>query len=608
MKKTVLTVIALAAIILGLNAAPVDRETTRKVAANFWNTYRPLDVKSVAATDLQLLPYAEMPMLHIFANGDQGFIIVSADDRVIPVPAYSFDSPFPTELHPSLRYWLTNYNEQISEAVERDLPSTSKEAWQSLLTATPPDTPKLLTSIPTMLTTKWNQSEPYNRYCPYDTVEHANAVVGCVATAMAQLMKYWNHPSCGTGNHTYYADANAGYASYAYGNLTADFANTTYIWQNMPDMLSMLSRSDEIAAVGILSYHCGVAVEMKYSPEASGAYTVDYGNPDMACSETALKNYFRYDRSLHGEQRYYFNDSVWCNMIDTDLVYGRPILYTGHDNSGGHAFVLDGADANGRYHFNFGWGGYGDGFYTINNIAPGGGGAGGNSTYTFNHGQTAIFGVKPIPQYFDTVEIYDTICTSDLSYNFYEYTLPATEGTKTVTHLETVYIIHLGKGKTRSAYLDPNGGEGTTATVSFCNARGLILPECPFTNEGMVFRGWCLNIDGTGILYQPGDTIPIRTSRFVYAIWGNSGTEGIETTMEDSIEVWPKIASETLNLNLSNDSEASITVIDSYGRVVIERRTIGGKAKISLESLPTGAYTVLVLTADGRYNTRIIKL
>ncbi len=601
MKKTILSILALAALTLGLNAAPVDHETTRTVAANFWNTYRPMDVKAVMPDDLTLMTYDGLTYLDVFTFGGQGFIIMPTDDRVNPVLAYSFDSPFPEELHPSVRYWLDGYNTQLIEIVERDLPLPTDEAWERLLTTTPPATPKLLTNIPAMLTTRWNQSEPYNRQCPYDSNYHTRAVVGCVATAMAQVMKYWNHPSCGTDSHSYFHDSN-------YGTLSANFANTTYIWEYMPNFISFANRSYEINAVAKLSYHCGVAVEMSYSPEGSGAYTINYGNPNMPSSENALKDYFRYDRSLHGEQRYYYNDSIWRNMIDTDIVAGQPILYTGHDQSGGHAFVLDGADTNGRYHFNMGWGGYGDGFYTIDNIAPGGGGAGGNSTYTFNLGQTAIFGVKPIPQYFDTIDIYDTLCPSDAYYYFYDYSLPAIEGVQTAVHLETVYNIHLSMGKTRFAYLDPNGGEGITHTESFCNVRGLILPECTFTRNGWVFDGWCLSPDGEGTIYSPSDTMHIRTNKFIYAIWKHPGTAGIEATVEDVINVWPKIAGESLNLSLSNDAEASVTIVDTYGRVVIERRTVGGKAKISLEGLPAGTYTVLVLTAEGRYNTRIIKL
>lgn len=600
MKKTVLTVIVLAALTLGLNAAPVSHDATRTVAANFWNTYRPLDVKPVAASDLQLMPLASLPFLNVYANGNQGFVIVSADDCAVPVPAYSFDSPFPEELHPSLRYWLDGYNAQIAEAVEQNLSSADPGAWHTLLTATPPDVPLLLVEIPAMLTTKWNQSDPYNNLCPYDEELHDRAVVGCVATAMAQLMKYWNHPSCGTGRHSFESES--------YGILSADFANTTYIWSYMPDILSFVSHSHEIDAVATLSYHCGVAVEMSYSPEGSGAWTISYGNPDLPSTEKALKDFFRYKRSLHGEERYRFNDNNWKSMIEADITAGRPVLYTGHDNSGGHAFVLDGADTVGRYHFNMGWGGYGDGFYTINNIAPGGGGAGGNSTYTFNYGQTALFGVEPIPQYFDTVDIYDTICPTDVSYEFYEYTLSPVVGTRTVIHLETVYNIHLAMSPIRYAYLDANGGQGTTHTMSFCPVRGLVLPECSFTREGWEFRGWCLNAEGHDIIYQPGDTIPLRNSKFIYAIWGRPNSQGIATIGDDAVAVWPRIASESLNLSLDNDAEASVTVIDTYGRVVIEQRTIGGKAKISLERLPAGAYTVLVITADTRYNTRIIKL
>ena len=607
MKKTVLTFIALAAMTLGVFATPVTPETTRTIAANFWNTYRPTDVKPVNADHLTLMTYADLPWLHIYANGDEGFIVVSADDHAVPVPAYSFDSPFPEELNPAVRYWLDGYNAQIAEAARLDTPSALTGTWNRLITATVPDTPQLLIDIPAMLSTKWNQSDPYNRHCPYDTVEHARSVVGCVATAMAQLMKYWNHPSCGTGQHSYFLDQ--GYASYAYGTLSADFANTTYIWNYMPNILSMVNSQREINAVATLSYHCGVAVEMMYSPEASGAWTISYGNPDMASSEKALKEYFRYNESLHGEQRSHYNDSTWCALIDSDIVASRPILYTGHDNTGGHAFVLDGSDTTGRYHFNLGWGGYGDGYYYINNIAPGGGGAGGNSTYTFNQGQTAVFDVKPIPQSFDTIDIYDTLCPTDVSYEFYEYSLYPRVGVTTVVHLETVYNIHLAMADMRYAYLDANGGTGATRTVSFCTVRGLKLPENTFfTREGWEFRGWCLNEEGHDIIYQPGDTIPIRTSKFVYAIWRHPGDVDIQTSTENDIAVWPKIASESLNISLPSDAETSVTVIDTYGRVVIEQRTVGGKAKIPLDRLPAGTYTVLVINSGTRYNTRIIKL
>ena len=604
MKKPFLGTLAVLTIAFTLQAVPVTPNATRTVAANFWNTYHPLDVKAVAPEDLTLMTYGDLPYLNVYTYGDQGFVVVSADDRAIPVPAYSFDSPFPEELNPAVRYWLNIYNAQIAEAVEHDIPSTAADEWHTLLTATPPDMPKLLINIPAMLTTKWNQSDPYNRHCPYDTVLHARSVVGCVATAMAQLMKYWNHPSCGTGSHSFYSDAD--YSSYAYGTLSADFANTTYIWAYMPNMLSSFNTSTEINAVATLSYHCGVAVEMMYSPEGSGAYTISYGNPNFPSSERALREYFRYSRDLHGEQRYHFNDSVWCAMIDTDVVAGRPILYTGHDNSGGHAFVLDGADSTGRYHFNLGWGGSGDAYYTINNIAPGGGGAGGNSTYTFNEGQTAVFGVVPIPQHFDTVNIFDTICPGDASYDFFEYSFYPSAGTKTVVHLETVYNIHLAKAPSRHAYLDPNGGEGSIRTITFCPTRGLILPENTFSREGWEFRGWCLDLEGHDIVYQPGDTIPLRVNKFVYALWHRPGTNSIATTGEDNISVWPRVANECINLCLPTG--ATVTVVDTYGRVVLEKRTAAGEAKISLESMPAGTYTVLVTTDKSRYNTRIIKL
>lgn len=609
MKKNALFALALAALATTVGAAPVERDATRTAAANFWNSYRPTDVKPASAHEFSLASHDGLFHLDIYTLGDQGFVIMANDDCVTPVLAYSFDSPFPEELHPSLRHWLGGYEAQIAEAVESGAVADkgTAAAWNNLLTSTVPDSPKSLLNVPAMLTTKWNQSDPYNRHCPFDSVERARAVVGCVATAMAQVMKYWNHPSCGTGSHSFMAGTD--YASYSYGTLTADFANTTYLWGYMPNALALSSNENQINAVAQLSYHCGVAVEMMYSPEASGAYTISYGDNNRPCSERALRDYFRYSPDLHGEQRWQYNDATWTSMIDADIEAGRPILYTGSDNSGGHAFVLDGSDTNSRYHFNWGWGSYGDGYYVINNLNPGGNGVGGNSTYTFNSGQTAIFGIEPVPQQFDTVDFYDTICATDAYYHFYEYTLPGEAADYSLVHLNTVYNVHVSVVDRRYAYFDPNGGEGTTRNNRYCPNVGAVMPANSFSREGYTFIGWCLDPTGNGTIYQPGDTVNIKTNKFFYAIWSNdNGTNAIDTPANGDLVVWPNPTTSHISLSLDNGTDITYTVIDSHGRVLTSKKAVGGKAKISLRDLPAGTYTLLVHTADTFYKQRIIKL
>lgn len=607
MKKRILS--ALAVIIgLGLQAANVNSDVTRTVAANFWNTYRSSDCKPVSASELTFVDNQQWPYLHIYAVSDQGFIIVSADDCARPVPAYSFESQFPEEMNPEMRYWLDSYNGQIAYAVAEHATATAATMaeWNSILTATVPDAPMPMVAIPTMLTTKWNQTDPYNRLCPYDTVEHARSVVGCVATAMAQVMKYWNHPSCGTGSHSYEPSSDGGYASYSYGILTADFANTTYMWGSMPNSLTLVANNQQVNAVATLSYHCGVAVEMMYSPDASGAWTISYGDSWRPCAERALREFFRYSPDLHGEQRWHYNDSVWTAMLNADLNAGIPILYTGSDQGGGHAFVFDGADTNGRYHINLGWGGYGDGYYTINNIAPNGGGTGSNNTNTFNHNQTATFGIVPVPQSFDTVDYYDTVCATDATYHFYDYSIPAIAGDYTLIHLDTVYNIHLSSVQRRYAYYDPNGGEGTTRSTRYCPNRGAVMAENTFVREGHYFRGWCRDVLGDDILYQPGDTVHITTNCFFYAIWGSNGdTLGINGAGQTSLALRPNPVANELTVTIG--TAADVTIIDALGHTVTTHKLKAGESKINMSGLPRGMYFVRVSTNSGVTNHRIIK-
>lgn len=203
---------------------------------------------------------------------------------------------------------------------------------------------------------------------------------------MAQIMKYWNYPTQGNGTQTYTHET--------YGQQTANFGSTTYDWNNMLNTYSNSATQAQKNAVATLMYHCGVAVMMDYgvsSTGGSGAVTVGSSN---GTAEYALKTYFLYKNTLNGCRRSDYTDQTWKNMLTTDLDASRPVIYTGRGEGGGHCFICDGYNNSDQFHFNWGWGGYCDGFYAINSLEPGTGGIGsGNGTY--NESQSAIFGIEP---------------------------------------------------------------------------------------------------------------------------------------------------------------------------------------------------------------------
>jgi hypothetical protein len=193
-----------------------------------------------------------------------------------------------------------------------------------------------------LLSTKWNQGQYYNASCPVDAEgTDGHVPVGCVAVAMAQVMKYHNYPVTGTGSHSY--------SHPVYGTLSANFGATTYNWASMPDSLSKYD-SD----VATLLYHVGVSVEMDYTPDQSGAY--------MSDAAYALETYFKYSNSLSYVWKSSYSTDEWTTILRTEIDNKRPILYSGH-GTGGHAFVCDGYSGSDYFHFNWGWGGSEDNYF-----------------------------------------------------------------------------------------------------------------------------------------------------------------------------------------------------------------------------------------------------
>ncbi len=200
-----------------------------------------------------------------------------------------------------------------------------------------------------LVETKWNQNYPYNYFCPEGAGgPGGHCYAGCVATAAAQLMRYWSHPIQGQGSHTYYPEDHP-----EYGPLTANFGETTYDWANMPNSISSSSPIEQIEAVALLIYHAGVSVDMNYRPSSSGAVT------GLLCQ--TMPAYFFYTDQMANLYREEYTHEGYMQLIIKAIDMNWPMVHRG----GGHAYVLDGYNDNDMVHLNWGWSGSSDGWFNI---------------------------------------------------------------------------------------------------------------------------------------------------------------------------------------------------------------------------------------------------
>ena len=323
------------------------------------------------------------PSLYVFNIDGGGFVVVSAEEKVKPVLAYSEKGSFDANnVADGFAYTISSYQEEIDYVRKNNIAATEDivKEWK-LVETKGRITETKNKSVPHLLTTTWNQNYPYNSLCPEDTAGNGGHVyAGCVATAMAQVMNYWGHPTKGNGSYSY-VPYNWSYDQiYTYPEQTANFGETYYHFENMADYLDSLSTEEEIYNIALLQWHCGISVEMMYSPEGSGAYSSDV--------PFAASQFFGYNYADMLDMWDYDNEE-WAAALKEELDKARPMYYSGQDDEGrgGHAYVCDGYDENNFFHFNWGWGGRDDAYCAI--------GALNTTKYFFNTWNEAIVNFYP---------------------------------------------------------------------------------------------------------------------------------------------------------------------------------------------------------------------
>ncbi len=357
MRKTILT-LCLAALTLGnLLAGPVDQQKAQKVGAKFLSTTA-VSQKN-ADIQLQLASIAanrNATDYYVFnvSNGE-GFVIVAGDDRVKPILAYSTTGSFdPNNMSEGFQFTLNGFCEEIQYVREHNLTATPDivAEWRSVNEKGSLNRGgQTRTVVGPLCQTLWNQNFPWNSQCPEDPEGSGGHVyAGCVATAMGMVMKFWEWPAQGVGSHSYHPDG--------YAQQSANFGETEYHFELMPNTLDSTSTEEEYFEIAQLLHHLGISVDMMYSGSGSGAYS------DAVPS--ALRSYFRYNCNDHVTNYgnwwpgWGYTNEEWAQMLkDGGLDELLPLYYSGQDDSGagGHAYVCDGYDENDYFHFNWGWSG-----------------------------------------------------------------------------------------------------------------------------------------------------------------------------------------------------------------------------------------------------------
>ncbi|MDN5292269.1 MAG: hypothetical protein PWQ06_2508 [Anaerophaga sp.] len=323
-------------------------------------------VESFSVKSIESLKDDEKSFIVLVRLNPEGWVLISADDVAEPVLGFSFESDFDRayfEKNEGLQYVVSGYDNQI-ETLKRERDERNPE-WdrlkkkQQLKSEAP--------SVSPLIKVEWNQDSGWNSSAPADpNGPGGHAYVGCVAVSMGQAMTVFQYPDAPEGKKSY--------SHVDYGTLSVNYdAYGEYNWSNM---ITSSPNSD----ISDLLYHCAVAVEMDFGSDGSGSIT----------SKTvyALRNYFTYAPTVRSLVRVE-NTQDWIDILNEELLAGRPLIYSGDANDGraGHAFNIDGVSSNGFYHLNWGWSGINNGYFNIDNLAPG--------SDDFTKNQSAIVGIRP---------------------------------------------------------------------------------------------------------------------------------------------------------------------------------------------------------------------
>lgn len=399
--KRILTLTLLALSLTGAYAQHLKEQEAMQRALQYMNGGKATNDRMLAparkgSNKLESVP-VEADGIYAFNLENGGFIIASADSRTLPVLGYSTTGSIDWDNMPeNMREWLKSYDEAIASLGNRtdfvDGNATNAAGTRQVRTKVEP-----------LIKTRWYQDAPYWDQVPLynganPNYKGKNCYSGCVATALAQVMYYYKWPKTVPNGIPDY------YISTSYNGIQKDWhidalPPVTFEWENMLETYSRFNpetrQYDQLGdniqrnAVATLMRYCGQAAHMKYSPEESGAQPSSY--------LTALIDFFNYESAQYLSTRYAYSIDEWEKIMYDEVSAGRPVLYAGFTESGGHAFICDGYEESGLFHINWGWNGIGDGYFSLSVLNPydNSSAGSGSSGIGFSRNQSAVIHINP---------------------------------------------------------------------------------------------------------------------------------------------------------------------------------------------------------------------
>ena len=576
MKLSKIFILAILALInLNLFAKSVNIDDANVIAKNFYElqysrVYGKAPVYHAVTTDAIWVNNEISYYISNFSKG--GFVLVSGDDNAFPIIGFSLELNFDSNnVAPSLEWWLSNVSKSIQEAKSLSAETGYKSLWEKLTDKNEIKkmNQKSVLSVGPLLTLRWNQDEPYNNDCPANSQgPGGHCYTGCVATAMAQIMKYHNYPENGRDSVLYT------------GNQLVDFEHTYYRWSEM----SITANSTSASSIAELMFHCGVTVYMNYGPDGSASFSglVPY----------ALIHNFRYHPAAGYIERKNVEDKNWDLMVRNDLDMLRPVYYSG-SGTGGHAFVCDGYTDTCFYHFNWGWGGSGNGYFYNKDLTPSGS--------NFSEEQGAVFNIMP---YYSSYCKDGRVMTdlgrtfsdgSDMSYywnNTHCDWLIAPDSASKITLSFSSFST-----QANADFVYVYDGADSTATLMGKFSGNQLPPTL---------------VSSTGQMYIVFTTDSAVQSFGWEAYYEADNINVPETYLENSISFYPNPCSDILNVSIGREKtwNGNISLYNVTGQLVKSKDIVlenSNAVAINISNLPVGFYLLKAKGADGEFVQKFVK-
>ncbi len=588
-------------------AAPISRNEAISLAEKFLSKKSEVPANIRSLKKIKKEPHSSSYSTYYIFNLEDhaGYVVIAGDDRVRPVLAYAENGSLDdTDMPEACRFWLTQYDAEINSL------GAQKESCQKYVS--PRSSNVISERVEPLIQTKWDQKYPYNIYSPENEFG-GRCLTGCVATATAQVMRYYSYPERGTGK-VVYADNNFKIER------TLDFSTLApFEWDNMTFTYDYSTPIEKCNAVANLMKAVGHGVKMQYSTEASMAYHRSAGE--------ALIEYFGYDRNLHLYERTLMSAEEWEKILLGELNAGRPVIYDGRNPDMGHTFICDGYDGEGMFHFNWGWSGTSDGYFSLTALNPGEQGSGG-STSGYNNAQAIICNIAPSgregsePQK-DYLLAIDKLYYRDASGFHVAAETPSVETTLADGQL-FFYCFHKGfgtfSGETCTAVIE---GEkimpivyGNKATISGGNYASLSFPLSGVTltdgayNVGFFYRnsaddGWHRITAGAAqpkecLLTVKGENITLSQIKD-----SPEGGSGIQEINADKVMI--DVKSENIHI-MSTAAIAEVSLFSLDGQKIISSHPNEKETQVDISTISSGIYVLLTRSSNGNISTMKIKI